>query len=92
MKEIIAEANSILESFLMLRILIIQGRIIETNCEFKKIRLKLQIMCLFKNSESLLKTGKRFLKMFIIKSDKYANISRIKNTKLDPKFPRTYST
>ena len=91
-KEMIAEANSIRVSFLMLRILIMQGRIIGTNWEFKKIRPKFQVRCLCKNSESLLKNGKRFFRMFIIKSDKYADISRIKKTKVDPKFPSRYST
>ena len=91
-KEMIAEANSIRVSFLMLRILIMQGRIIGTNWEFKNIRPKFQIKCLFKNSESLLKTEKCFFSIFIIESDKYAKTSSIKKTKVDPKFPRRYST
>ena len=91
-KEMIAEANSIRVSFLMLRILIMQGRIIGTNWELKKIRPKFQIKCLFKNSESLLKTAKCFFSKLIIESDKYAKISSIKKTKVDPKFPRRYST
>ena len=91
-KEMIAEANSIRVSFLMLRILIMQGRIIGTNWEFKKMRPKFQIKCLFKNSESLLKTEKCFFSKLIIESDKYAKISSIKKTKVDPKFPRRYST
>ncbi len=90
--EIIAEANSIRVSFLKLRMLIIQGRTIGTNWELRKTKAKFQIMCLFKNSETLLLTWKILQSIIKIESKKYEKISNSMKINEDPKFPRRYST
>ena len=65
-----ADAVSIRVSLLTLRMFMMQGRTIGTNCEFKNIKPKFQIKCLLKNSESLIITLKRIFSKLIIISKK----------------------